>query len=129
MTGESFVFDPPPMTVSVPDAVEWHMIFDHELTQLSRTEMGVVGSFGFVALGTALGLLPSFIGAFEKANGKDVMTAFDAAVIFVFAASAALTIICLLLAGIDLWRNRGLADKIRRRTKHGLSTSSSAETL
>jgi hypothetical protein len=127
MTGEPFVFDPPQMTVSVPDAVEWHMIFDHELTQLSRVEMGVIGSFGFVALGTALGLVPSFIAALAKANGKDVMTGYDVAVIGVFAASAALAVICLLVAGIDLWRNSRLADKIRKRAKHGLSTFSGAE--
>ncbi len=32
MTGEPLQFDPPQMTVSMPESVDWHMIFDHELT-------------------------------------------------------------------------------------------------
>lgn len=43
-----------PARVSTPEFVDWHMMLDQELSQLSRPDQGVFGSLGFVGLGAAL---------------------------------------------------------------------------
>jgi hypothetical protein len=58
----------PEQRMTVPEFVDWHMILDHELSQLSRPETGVIGSLGFVGLGSAPGLVGPFFGALEKAQ-------------------------------------------------------------
>lgn len=69
----------------------------------------------FVGVGAVLGLLAPFIGAIGKIGAT--ITASDVAYIGTFAASCMLAIVCLAIAGVLWFRNRGLAAKIRGRTK------------
>ncbi len=85
--------------------------------------MGFLGSLGFVALGAALGLSPSFIAVLSKPSEAAPITNADVATVGVFVGSAVMAVVCLFVAGIDLWRNSRLADKIRKRTKHGIGAS------
>jgi hypothetical protein len=129
---ESVTFGSVPMSVSMPENLSWHMILDHELSQLTLPEAGVLGSLGFVFLGGALGLIPGFVVAVEKvphgaaAQVKDglaaqVFTSGDLATVIAFCACAALALVCLIIAGLRWTRNRGLAAKIRSRSKHGFT--------
>jgi hypothetical protein len=101
------------------------MILDQELSQLSRPDQGVFGSLGFVGLGAALGLLAPFIavlgkiGATATANTPiPTFSGSDVAYIATFAGSCVLAAVCLTIAGVAWFRNRGLAAEIRKRTKH-----------
>jgi hypothetical protein len=114
-----------PARISRPEFVDWHMILDQELSQLSRPEQGVFRSLGFVGLGGALGLLAPFIGVLGKigatATANAPMPTFsgsDVAYIATFAGSCVLAAVCLTIAGVAWFRNRGLAAEIRKRTKH-----------
>lgn len=93
------------------------MILDHELSQLSKPETGVLGSLGFVCLGTALGLAPSFSSVLSRleVRGVEPLTRGDATTLVIFGAVAVGATVCLALFVLMWWRNRGLADTIRRR--------------
>jgi hypothetical protein len=112
----------PTQRISMPDYVDWHMILDHELSQLSRPEIGFIGSLGLVGLGAALGSAVQFWRGIAKvlqpAEGQ--ITGDDIGFIMVFVASVVLAIVCLTISGVGLWRNRGLAQQIRKRDKRGL---------
>jgi hypothetical protein len=74
----------------------------------------------FVGLGAVLGLIGPLFAALEKVGGAvpSPLTKGDVATVAAFFFCAALTIVCLVLAGINWWRNSGLADEIRKRPKH-----------
>ena len=129
---ESVTFGSVPMSVSMPENLSWHMILDHELSQLTLPEAGVLGSIGFVFLGAVLGLIPGFVTAVEKvplntaAQLKDnaaavTFTSGDLATVIAFCACSALAVVCLIIAGIRWMRNKGLASTIRSRSKHGFT--------
>jgi hypothetical protein len=117
---DSVTFGSVPMSVSMPEALSFHMILDHELSQLTLPEAGVLGSLGFVFLGGVLGLIPGFVTAIEKANTA-VFTNSDLATVIAFCVSGALALACLCISGLRWARNRGLAATIRARSKHGFT--------
>ena len=124
----NLTFDSIPMSLSMPEALSWHMILDHELTQLSSRDTGLIGSIGFVCLGSALGLIPSLAAALDKINTKPPisMTGGDVASIAAFFGTAVAAVICLIIFGNYRYRNSGLAAKIRARTRRGLKFSDGA---
>lgn len=124
----NLTFDSIPMSLSMPEALSWHMILDHELTQLSSRDTGLIGSIGFVCLGSALGLIPSLVAALDKVNSKPPisMTSGDVAAIVASVGTAVAAIVCLIIFGIYRYRNAGLAAKIRARTRRGLKFSDGA---
>ena len=101
------------------------MILDHELSQLSRPEVGIITSLGLVGLGTGIGLFPALIASVAKASAEPStpFTGGDIANVAAFFFCFALTLVCLGIGGLDWWRNRGLAAKIRARTKRGITFS------
>jgi hypothetical protein len=127
----SLSFDAPQMSISAPKTMEWHMIADYELDQLSHSETGFIGSLGFVGLGAAIGLLPQTIEVFGKLSQKVPTTTYpvtlvpmqmtptDLACVGAFFGSLVLTLVCLTIAGVFHHRNKGLAKKIRNRAKPG----------
>ena len=112
-------FDPPPMSVSMPEALNWHMILDHELTALTKPETGVIGSLRFVGLGSVLGLIPQLVATIEKAQAvtPQAITLSDIACVAAFFGYLVLAILCLTIFGMYWWRNRGLAEIIRNRVR------------
>jgi hypothetical protein len=111
----------PAPRISMPDFVDWHMILDRELDQLSRPEHGVLSSLGFVALGTVLGLIAPVMSAWEKiaASPPIPLNRAEFANLAAFFVCVGLMFVCLSIAGLGWWRNRGLADEIRKRPKRG----------
>ena len=124
----NLTFDSIPMSLSMPEALSWHMILDHELTQLSSRDTGLIGSIGFVCLGSALGLIPSLVAALDKVNTEPPMsmTHGDVAAISASVGTAVASVVCLIIFVIYRYRNSGLAAKIRARTRRGLKFSDSA---
>jgi hypothetical protein len=135
----SLSFDAPQMSISAPKTMEWHMILDNELDQLSHSEMGFIGSLGFVGLGAALGLMPQLVEVISKLNTKPVkspnypfqdivptITALDIGTIAAIAVSLTIAAICLGLSGLYHHRNKNLAKTIRGRGKHGLPPAAPA---
>ncbi|TGP14426.1 hypothetical protein EN828_27080 [Mesorhizobium sp. M2D.F.Ca.ET.185.01.1.1] len=121
-SGESGKLESPAQRFSMPEFVDWHMILDHELSQLTRPETGIIGSIGFVGLGGAIGLAPAFFSVLTKietAQHEPVVVA-DVVSIGCFVASAVIAIICLIIFALSLYRNRGLAGDIRARKKQML---------
>jgi hypothetical protein len=110
----------PSSRISAPEFIDWHMILDRELEQLSRPEIGLLSSIGFTALGVSLGLLPGFVSSLGKSKANTFDSG-DATTLIVFVASTVGAVICLVIAGVGWYRNKGLADEIRRRPKHGAS--------
>jgi hypothetical protein len=118
----SISFGAMPMSVSVPEGLNWHMILDYELSQLTRPESGVIGSVGFVALGAFLGLIPAALSALEKmpqagAVPANAFSMGDLSSVVVCGGSLVTAILCLIIFGLYHYRNRGLASKIRTRSK------------
>jgi hypothetical protein len=114
----SLTFDAPQMSISAPKTLSWHMIMDQELTQLTRPEMGFIGSLGFVGLGAALGLIPQLVDAIHKVQQikPDLpVTIGDMACVGAFFGSFVLALVCLAIGGLYWWRNKGLATTIRKR--------------
>jgi hypothetical protein len=121
----NLTFDAIPMSLSMPEGLTWHMILDHELSQLTRPETGVLGSIGWVGLGAVLGLVVPFVGVLEKI-GDATITKSDVSCLLAFAFSVAATLVCLGVAGIAWWRNSGLAQHIRSRTTRDIAFTDSA---
>ena len=121
-SGESGKLESPAQRFSMPDYVDWHMILDHELSQLTRPETGVIGSIGFVGLGGAIGLAPAFSTILSKPGKTPVepITTADVVSIVCFAASVVIAVLCLFIFGLSVYRNRGLATAIRARKKQKL---------
>lgn len=129
----SLTFDAPAMSVSVPRELGWHMILDHELDQLSHSEMGFIGSLGFVGLGAALGLIPQVVDLVIKLFQTPIksqyypfdliyprITTLDIGSVAAFVFSLAIAIICLAISGLFHRRNKKLAAAIRSRGKQGI---------
>lgn len=125
-------FDAPQMSVSMPKEVGWHMILDHELDQLSHSEMGFIGSLGFVGMGAALGLIPQIFDVMSKLFQPPIkstmypfdliyphVTALDMGSVAAFFFSLAIAIVCLTISGLFHHRNKKLAETIRERGKQG----------
>ena len=112
----------PAQRVSTPNHLDWHMIQDHELSQLSGVETGTVASLGFVGMGAAIGLAGPFLAALSKitANPPIPVSLPDIYYLVSLSGSMVLALVCLVIAGLAKWRNKGLAAEIRRRPKHGL---------
>lgn len=115
--GTPFAGKMPEQRVSTPGVVDWHMILDHELDQLSQLETGALGSVGFVALGAAVGFAPAFVAALEKA--KTGLSGEELVALIALPLSAAVALICLGLFVANALRNRGLKGRIRQRPKQG----------
>ena len=109
----------PAQRLTMPEYLDWHMILDHELSQLSRPETGVIGSVGFVGLGGVIGLAASFFEALEKVNGSPPipLSIGDIVSVCMFVGSTVIAGLCLLIFGLAVFRNRGLARTIRSRQK------------
>ena len=120
--GESGKLESPAQRFSMPDFVDWHMILDYELSQLTRPETGIIGSIGFVGLGGAVGLAPSFISVMSKIGSTvpQPVSPSDITAALCFVASGVIAVICLIIFGLSLYRNRGLATNIRARKKQRL---------
>lgn len=130
---ENLSFGAVQMSVSMPEALSWHMILDHELSQLTLPEAGVFGSVGFMFLGAVLGLIPGFVTAVEKVGvvAKDgqpapIISGADLATVAAFCACFAAALVCLVVFCIRRYRNSGLASTIRARTRRGFAFSESA---
>ncbi|MCK1592143.1 hypothetical protein [Bradyrhizobium sp. 169] len=110
----------PAARISMPAFVDWHMILDRELDQLTQPQSGLLGSLGFVGLGAVLGLIGSFVAALEKLATIPAapVSKADISNLLAFPACIVLTAICLLLAFLSWRRNSCLADEIRKRPKH-----------
>lgn len=124
--GNTGKFESPAQRLSMPEFVDWHMILDHELSQLTRPETGVIGSLGFVGLGGAIGLAPTFVAVLSnvQASPPKPVTVPDIAAVGCFAVSFAVALICLVIFGLSVYRNKGLATSIRERKKQDFSTHS-----
>ncbi|TXN34568.1 hypothetical protein FV227_14630 [Methylobacterium sp. WL119] len=110
--------------ISVAEFVDYHMILDNELSQLSRPETGIVGSFGFAGFGGALGLAPAFYEAWSKLpkDGQPVMfKQGEIITVSLFVGSFVICIVCLIIFGINVFRNRGLAKLIRNRQRNSMA--------
>ncbi|TPL97310.1 hypothetical protein [Mesorhizobium sp. B2-3-10] len=98
------------------------MILDHELSQLTRPETGVIGSVGFVGLGGAIGFLPSFVAimSYTEATPPKPTAPPDIMPALCFVACGVIAVICLVIFGLSVYRNKGLAGNIRARKKQRL---------
>lgn len=110
----------PIQRVPIPDYLDWHVILEPELGQLSRPETGVIGSLGFAALGAAVGFAPSFLSALDKAASSQPSSLADAAFIASFSGTAVAGVLCLVLFGIAALRKRGLTRTIRARKRRAV---------
>lgn len=119
-------FVSPAQRVGAPEHVDWHMILDQELTQLSQPDSGVMGSIGFTALGGFVGLIPGLAGVITKLSQSPTLPAGEAAlpigfvdVVTVAATAGCLigAVICLITFAVNKYRNAGLTAKIRQRKK------------
>ena len=115
----------PAPRLSIAANVDYHMIQDYELTQLSNPEGGILGSIGFTLLGAAIGLVPSVTATLKRANSsttQDTTVQFGELVSLVICGGCFLgSIICLAIFGIAKARNSGLAQTIRNRPKRPLT--------
>lgn len=112
----------PQQRVSKPSHVDWHMIQDSELSQLSSPEDGLMFSIGLTSVGATVGLLGPFVSVLSRVTDKQSnvtevleIQAVDITYTVGFAACASVAFICLIFGGMARWQQRGLADKIRRR--------------
>ena len=119
----------PAHTVSSPEQVSWHMIQDHELTQLASLQTGIVASLGFVGMGGIIGLLGPCLTAADRitkvstAPLQPPLGVADLWYIGGFWGSVVVAVVCLGISFFN-WRANGtLADRIRKRPKHGLQSS------
>jgi hypothetical protein len=114
----------PQERISSAEYVDYHMIIDHELDQLSRGEAGVFGSSGFMALGAAIGLFPSAISTWDKLSASPPVAVprGDISGMICCAGCAAGALVCLVIFGLYKLRNRGLAKRIRARTRRALDS-------
>ena len=101
--------------VSAPEYVDWHMILDQELDQLSNLQTGVLGGLGFTALGATLGVAPSFVVAISKASAE--LARGDVTAMLIFVASLVAAVICLSLYFLSRRKTRSLPETIRARNK------------
>ncbi len=79
----------PTQRVSVPEYLDWHMILDYELDQLSQPETGVIGPVGFTGAGAAIGLVGQFAAVVAKVRASPLVPveATDLVSVCAFAAS------------------------------------------
>jgi hypothetical protein len=107
--------------ISAPPLLTWHLILEAELTQLSQPETWAFGSIGFTALGVALGAVPQAAEVLAKllAGKPTAFTTGELASLFIMVAGAVAAIVCLMTFGINRYRNRGLAARIRDRGGSG----------
>ncbi|MER9079494.1 hypothetical protein [Mesorhizobium sp. M0895] len=128
-SGESGKLASPAQRFSMPEFVDWHMILDHELSQLTRPETGIIGSIGFVGLGGAIGLASAFFSVLSKigATPSVPVTVSDMVSVGCFVASSVIAVICLVIFALSLYRNRGLAGDIRARKKQRLPSHASSD--
>ncbi|WP_161600108.1 hypothetical protein [Aurantimonas manganoxydans] len=112
----------------MPDAVDWHMILDQELDQLSRPETGVIGSIGFVGLGAAIGLVPAFSDVMGNVNADrlEPLTGGEIATLLILPGSFMLAVVCLVIFAISVCRDKALTGVIKARKKQSMPASSSA---
>ena len=115
----------PAQTISTPEHVDWHMIQDHELSQLSNLQSGIIASLGFTGLGAAIGLVGPFLTALSKVRSPTPTALRPDEVFYLtgFSATVVLGLICLVIHAINSWRRTGLAATIRARRKLGITRS------
>lgn len=120
------ILEVPPQRLTTPDFVDFHMILDHELDQLSKAETGIIGSLGFVGLGGVIGFAPAFLGALEKISAVPVVqpSAADVGTLICLPACVVLALLCLTIFGLSVRRNWGLSAKIRARKKQAMTRTS-----
>ncbi|MDR6757858.1 hypothetical protein J2Y48_003155 [Mycoplana sp. BE70] len=103
---------------SMDENVDYHVILDQELDQLSQPENGVVGTIGFTALGAALAFVPAMVSALEKLGDPlKPLERTEIATLLLTPGCIATAIVCLILFSISKYRNRGLVERIRRRPR------------
>lgn len=116
------ILEGPAQRFTMPEFLDWHMILDHELNQLSRPETGVIGSLGFVGLGAVVGLIPAVSGVFEKIGSSPPasISGAETATLMVFSGCVVLALGCLLIFGLSIYRNSGLTTVIKARKKNAM---------
>jgi len=99
------------------------MIQDHELTQLSNIEGGVIASLGYMGLGAAIGLVGPFLAALDKVRATPPLpvSSAEASYLIGFSGTVILGCVCLAIHAISSWRKKRLADIIRGRPKLGMT--------
>lgn len=99
------------------------MIQDHELSQLSNVESGIIASLGFAGLGAVIGLVGPFLTALDKLKSKPPVPLSGAEVYYLvgFSGTVVLATVCLVIHILSLARNKGLAATIRARPKLGMA--------
>lgn len=124
--GNAGAFQGPRPRLGAPEYVDYHMILDQELTQLSKPETGIIGSVGFTATGAGIGFYPSFAALFDKFDqlSKAEFTKSEIHISVAFAFSVALAVTCLLIFFIGVYRNIGLAKIIRNRKRQNIVNDS-----
>lgn len=115
----------PTARISVPESLDYHMIMDHELSQLSHPETGIIGSVGFAFFGAAVGLVPAAMEIMARTSSEKLSNS-DLLLIGFLGATAFGAVICLAIFALATFRNRGLAGKIRTRAKLPVAERSTA---
>lgn len=115
--GSSVRIEPPLLSVTMDEAQLYHMIRDHELTEMAAPGTGILGSVGFTALGAALGLTQPFVAAIQKLGARPTQTleVSDFVASLEFIACLVLSIVCLFMFTIQSRGKKTLAERIRSR--------------
>lgn len=109
------MFAAPQSRVSAPEIVDWHMILDAELDQISRPETGIIGSLGFLALGAFLNNSPTIMSVWF--GSPRTLSIGDVTTLEIGIGSLVASVICLSIFALSVYRNWGTANRIRNRPK------------
>jgi hypothetical protein len=119
VSGGQVVIRSPTARFSVSEHVDYHVVLDQELTQLSRPEAGMFGAFGFAFFGAAIGFMPQALAtlAIITKTPPGPVSAVELWTIVLAPSCFAASIACLAAFGIAKFRNRGVENSIRQRPK------------
>jgi hypothetical protein len=105
----------PPTRITVPDFVDFHMISDDELTQLSRPEAGLLGTIGWAAAGAAAGFLIGTAKAATSYFTTSQVRGEDGFASLLFVAAAVTALICLSIYFQNRRNLISISERIRNR--------------
>lgn len=110
----------PVQSLSIPEYVEHHMVLDAELDRLTEAATSGLGSAGFTALGTCLGIIPNVGAAVAKITSKPVvpLDVPDVVSLVVFSGCLVACVICLAIHRTRATQTTALVEKIRARPRH-----------